>query len=209
MQYPRAAVRGKGNSQVSLKLTGTPWRGPRTLPVCANSASSAFAWARASAKKTRSVGCVSAAGRADESGGRSGIGEMKENPHLRSGSWSSPGRRRRGRGRRRGRRTRSTRRSRCARRSLLLWAEGRRGAEVSARRSRGHTVLGMEGGRRTCRAQVRHRVCAAEVARDAQGVFAARLLPAGDFEVCGGGKGPHGVRQGGRGQRTDWTVDRD
>ena len=39
--------------QTSLKLTGTPWSGPRTFPVEANSASSAFACARASRKNTR------------------------------------------------------------------------------------------------------------------------------------------------------------
>ena len=39
-------------SQTSLKLTGTPCSGPRSLPVEANSASSAFACARASENMT-------------------------------------------------------------------------------------------------------------------------------------------------------------
>ena len=43
---------GRKGEQMSLKLTGTPCRGPRILPVNANSSSNACASARACEKKT-------------------------------------------------------------------------------------------------------------------------------------------------------------
>lgn len=87
-------------------------------------------------------------------------------------------------------------------RSTISFAVDRGKQGGSTNGDRADASRGREAGRRTWGAQVRARVGAVEGARGAQGDFAVRLLPAGDFEVCGGGKGPHGCEED---DGADWT----